>query len=347
MKPFQGLMKIAKRRWLLIAFIVTLLHLLILTGAAQLALGLLSTEDPPENLISVQMVAPPAAKPRIKPPPAPPKPALPSPGQELPLAQAPLAQEEIKDPPDQADFEDPDAAQPIASVPFETLTPEIEDLPRAGAIAIDAFWGDYQTGSKVAQGFIELAFPNDTQYDIKLTTKAVGWASMLVSQPLQAQASGTLGIGGFQPLRYSHVSPRGRTELAEFDYEANKIVYSSLKEPLQMLKGTQDRLSFMIQLAWMLKVEPERFTLGSNVTVPIAGRKAVEEINFMVLSDQPIVLPGGILVPAVHLSSFQARDRFSGRIDVWLDRADRLLPVRIRFEEKRGQVVDLLAIRQP
>jgi hypothetical protein len=346
MKPFQGLMKIAKRRWLLIAFIVTLLHLLILTGAAQLALGLLPAEDPPENLISIQMVAPPAAPPRVRPP-APPKPAMPSPGQTLPLPETPPAQKEADDPPDQADVEESDAAQLSDSKPFETLTPDVEDLPRAGAIAIDAFWGDYQTGTRVARGYIELAFPNDTQYEIKLTTKAVGWASMLVSQPLQAQASGFLGPGGFQPKRYSHTSPRGRTELADFDYENNKIVYSSLKEPLQLLKGTQDRLSFMIQLAWMLKIESERFTLGSNVTVPIAGRNAVEEIQFMVLSDQPIVLPGGILVPAVHLSSFQVRDRFSGRIDVWLDRADRLLPVRIRFEEKRGQVLDLLAIRQP
>jgi hypothetical protein len=40
-------------------------------------------------------------------------------------------------------------------------------------------------------------------------------------------------------------------------------------------------------------------------------------------------------------------DRFSGQIDVWLDRTDRLLPVRIRFEEVRGQVLDLLTVRAP
>jgi len=353
MKPIPGLMLVAsvsKRRWLLIATIVTLLHLLLLTGAARLGVLVLFSSDPPlENPISVQMLAAPVI-PVAKPPAARPPPALPGLTQAMPeVAKQEAAEpEEVRpDDPALAELDAKDMNETLASTPFEAQMPEIDDLPRQGAIAIDAFWGDYQTGAKVAQGYIELSFPSDTQYQIKLTTKAVGWATLFVNQPLQAQASGQLGVGGFLPERYSHTSPRGRKELTEFDYENNKIVYSSLKEPLNLLKGTQDRLSFMIQLAWMLKIDPDRFSLGSNIVVPMAARNTVEEVNFMVMSDQPVVLPGGILVPAVHLSSYQVRDRFSGRIDVWLDRTDRLLPVRIRVEEKRGQVLDLLAIRQP
>lgn len=341
--------KSIRRRWLLVAGLVTLAHIVVISGGIRFLGGMLFSDPVPETtLISAQMLTLPTLPSRPLPKVSPPAPALISP------PPATQSSPETSSPSDQAtqlsQSPVPEPAQKNASESeprLEDRQPLAEELPQSGAIAIDAYWGDFKEGSPIARGSIELSFPEPDRYQIRLVTKALGWASIFAPKPLQAETSGRLGPGGFLPDRYTHVTPRGKEEVTQFDYQANTVTYSSIKEPFALPTGIQDRLSFMLQLAWMMKVAPERFSLGESVTVPMAGRKAIEDVSFMVLSDQPLILPGGILVPAVHLSSYQTRERFSGRIDVWLDQADRLLPVRIRFEESRGQVVDLLAIRKP
>jgi hypothetical protein len=214
-------------------------------------------------------------------------------------------------------------------------------------VALSVFFGDHVGNTPIATGSIEVSFPAEGRYQIRLLTKAMGWAAVFAPNPLFAETVGRIGPGGLQPERYTHRSPRGREEVSTFDYETGKVVYSSLKEPLPLEKGIQDRLSFMIQLAWMLKIEPERFSVGESILLPMAGRNKVERVNFTVISESDIVLPGGVIVPAIHLSTYGRGERVRGQIDVWLDRTDRLLPVRIRFEEARGQVLDLLAVRRP
>ena len=367
-----------KIRWLVIAAFVTLAHLLLLSQAMQMVSGLLQDKTPPQT-ISIEMVAPSLPNvPRPRPKPTAQPPALiPPAAQELAQTPEEVSSEPKAEPVTEIATENPidpegllvqasdepspeqvddllttddrlavDGSPEGQAAAYADLQPDLADLPRAGSIAIDAFWGEYTEGARIAEGFIEISFPEDDRYQIRLVTKALSWASLFARRPLQAETTGVLGPGGFRPERYSHLSPRGREELMVFDYEKGKVNYSSLKEDLPLQNGTQDRLSFMIQLAWMMKVSPERFGLGQQILIPMAGRKEVEEIVFTVISNDHLILPGGVLVPAVHLSSYQIRERFSGRIDVWLDRTDRLLPVRIRFEEKRGQVIDLLAIRR-
>ena len=324
--------------WKRIAILVLLVHLLMLLGLDRVV-GLFTTDDAESDqsqTLAVQMLSLPMAPPPAAVPPPSPKPSsgiIEPPEQ---MAAQPT------EPSGQAAEPAPAGQQDVAS-----RTPRLDELPRVGGVALSVFWGDHKGNSPIARGSIELSFPAENRYQIRLLTKAIGWASILAPNPLYAETIGRLGPGGFQPERYTHRSPRGKEEISSFDYENGKITYSSLKEPLPLPNGIQDRLSFMIQLAWMMKVDPERFSLGESVLIPMAGRNKVEDVSFTVMSDADIVLPGGVLVPAVHLSSFREGERFKGQIDVWLDRTDRLLPVRIRFEEARGQVLDLLTVREP
>lgn len=329
------------RRWPWVAAGVLLLHLIILSGLDRVLLGLVAppSADSPGPL-AVQMLPPPTM-PRITQAPPAPKPAPPAIVSESALA---AAKPEVQ-PTEAAGGGDSKAsAQPVD---LASRTPTDSELPQVGGVALTAFWGEHTSGTQIGRGSIQLNFTPDGRYNIKLVTEAVGWATIFASKPLYAETVGTIGPGGLRPERYTHRSPRGKEEISIFDYENKKITYSSLKEPLPLLNGIQDRLSFMIQLAWMMKVAPDRFTLGSTVDLPMAGRNKVEEVSFWVESDADIVMPGGVLVPAVHLSSHREGERFKGKIDLWLDRTDRLLPVRIRFEEVRGQVLDLLTVRQP
>lgn len=346
------------RRWVAIAALVTLVHVLTLSGLVQVLGGLWLTKNEPEppEVITTRLIRLPIPAATVRPPrPAPPRGLIaqapeeffPSPEIELPDQDSPVDQSDNTSEIASIDAkgEAPGTPMSIPTPPYEQRQADAEDLPEAGAIAIDVFYGDYTKGSKIAKGGIYLNFPSPEDFEIRLVTRAVGWATIFATEPLQAKTSGKLGPGGLQPVRYEHKTPRGKKELLEFDYLTNKISYLSLKKSFDMPKGIQDRLSFMLQLSWIMKIEPERFSLGESIVIPMTTRKGVEDITFIVLSTDHIILPGGVLVPAVHLSSFRREDQFSGRIDVWLDRVDRFLPIRIRFEESRGRVVDMLTVR--
>lgn len=319
-------------RWGRTAIVVALVHLVLLLGV-DLVVPIGGQEDSVDDqAMAVQMVSlpPPAFGARAVAPAVEPAPSAPAPAPAEPPALSPESA-----PPAPAQTED-----------FSSRTPSLEELPRVGGVALSAYWGDHTSGAPIGKGSIEVNFSQDGRYRIRLMTEAVGWARIFATKPLFAETVGSIGPGGLRPERYTHRSPRGKEEVSVFDYDTQKISYSSLKDPLPLLNGIQDRLSFMIQLAWMMKVNPEKFSLGEIVHLPMAGRNKVEKVDFVVLSDQDVVLPGGVLVPAVHLSTFRKAERFSGQIDVWLDKTDRLLPVRIRFEESRGQVLDLITLRE-
>jgi hypothetical protein len=321
--------------------VVAAVHLLILAGLDRFMMLWNPAEDASDvTALAVQVMAPSA-----------PPPALPRPVQAAAPAGV-VSEQALAEPPPA-----PVAAEPrlddnrsdqelVAPTDLSDRVPQAEELPRVGGVAMSLWWGDHTSGSQVGRGAITLSFPAPDQYVLKMTSEAMGWASIIARKPLNAEASGTIGPGGFRPARYTHLTPFGKEEVSVFDYEKEKISYTSLKEPLPLPKGVQDRLSFMLQLAWMLKVSPEQFGLGQSVAIPMAGRNKIEDVIFTVLADQEIVLPGGIVVPALHISTFRAGERFKGQIDVWFDKTDRLLPVRIRFEESRGQVLDMLTTRQ-
>lgn len=331
------------RSWSAIAVMVTLIHLMLLLGVDRVLLGLLLEGDRTEpQSFAVQMMAPSLPAFSASPLSAPPPPAagLMPPSEEIAATALPEA------PAPASDAAAAMGPPPTPAADISSRTPQVDELPRMGGVAMSVFWGDFTAGSQIGKGSIQMGFLPESRYQIKLVTQAMGWAKLFSSNPLYAETIGTIGPGGFRPERYTHVSPRGKEEVSVFDYTNKKITYSSLKEPLPLPNGVQDRLSFIVQLAWMLKVDPERFGLGESVTIPMAGRIKVEDVTFLVQSDADLVMPGGVLVPALHLSSHREGDRFSGQIDVWLDRTDRLLPVRIRFEENRGQILDLLTVRQ-
>jgi hypothetical protein len=353
----QHVSRVPRGRLGRIAIVVALVHLMVMFGADWLT-GLLTVSEPhrdaPPMSIRVTSVSASAARPAARPPPLVPdtsaaqtlqtgsdSDAIP-PREALPTDSVVTQTDGPPGPAAEAPAQESPAAPDLAS-----RTPTQDDLPRSGKVAIDAYWGDHASGSHIASGSIELSFPSEERYLIRIVTRAIGWASIFANSPLTAEAAGALGPGGLRPERYSHRSMRGREELSTFDYERGEIRYSSLKEPLPLPAGVQDRLSFMIQLAWMLRTDPQRFGLGESVRLPMAGRNRVEDVDFVVMSESDLVMPGGVLVPALHLSTMREGERFRGQIDIWLDRADRLLPVRIRFEEARGQVLDLLTVRRP
>jgi hypothetical protein len=337
-------MEISKRNWRVVFALVLLAHLVLLVLLEGLLGQVFSTPER-QSPLSVRLVAPPPALP-VLPRSESARPVGPAPAVgpvEIPVNESLVTQESTAATELAANRAAVEEFFDSSLEPAQSLAMTSDGALSGGAV-MTAYWGDFAAGSPIGQSVIELSFPAPDRYEVKMVTEAQGWARLFASAPMLAEARGRLGPGGFMPERYAHQGPR-RSEVTVFDYEKSEVRYESLKEPLPLLTGIQDRLTFMLQLAWMLQAQPDRFGLGQTVSLPLAGRNKVEEVDFVVLSDADLALPGGKVVPALHLSSNRSTSRYSVQIDIWMDRTDRLLPVRIRFEEARGTVLDLLTVR--
>ncbi len=290
-------------------------------------------------------------RPRLPPPPPlpPPAPADPAPPEP---ALAPEVAANVESSGIQGGVSAPGAGEaplsaPPAAPPSQPVPPVRESLPAEGGLAIQAFLGEYALGEKpLGVGEIRLSFPGQDRYEIELTARATGWVSALVSGDVRFKSEGTLSPYGLKPKRYSQFTPfRGASE-SRFD--ADRGAQLTPDAPwIYLPAGLQDRLSVVFQLAFIAQTRPEQFGAGQRHVLPMATHREIKPLAFTVSDPEELVLPGGILVSAIKVSSDPFEFRRQGRIEIWLDPADRFYPVRIQYREPGGRVLDFIAIRNP
>ena len=143
---------------------------------------------------------------------------------------------------------------------------------------------------------------------------------------------------GLQPQRFGD---KNKTELAtHFDRSRTPpaIRFSSNTPEAELLPGSQDRLSVLLQLAAMLAGEPSRYVPGSAVLIHTAGSRDAGLWHFRVGNVEPLELPAGKL-SALHLVR-EPMHTYDNRVEVWLAPALGHLPVRILWTQANGDVVD-------
>lgn len=107
--------------------------------------------------------------------------------------------------------------------------------------------------------------PTTEGYTLRLEGRA-GAGAML------AQASeGGFDSAGLAPVRYTDQRARRSALATNFQREAGKISFSGSSREFPLVRGGQDRLSWMIQLAAVLAAEPGRRVPGALVALPVAG----------------------------------------------------------------------------
>ncbi len=143
---------------------------------------------------------------------------------------------------------------------------------------------------------------------------------------------------GLQPQRFGD---KNKTEVAtHFDRSRMPpaIRFSSNTPEAELLPGSQDRLSVLLQLAAMLAGEPSRYVPGSAVLIHTAGSRDAGLWHFRVGNVEPLELPAGKL-SALHLVR-EPMHTYDNRVEVWLAPALGHLPVRILWTQANGDVVD-------
>ena len=234
-------------------------------------------------------------------------------------------------------------ATPAATAPA-TPPPGPSQTPVAAMALPASARLDYQlTGS--AKGLTyhakgELAWRNTgSSYDARLTVSALFIGARVMT------STGQVGVEGLAPGRFSD---KYKTEVAaHFDADKGQIIFSANTPVLPWLKGTQDRVSVVLQLGGMLAGNPAGFPEGSMISLYTVGPRDADSWTFRVEGDERLALPFGDLA-TVKLAR-QPRREYDQKVEVWYAPSLGYLPVRSKITQSNGDYVDqqLSALTRP
>lgn len=217
------------------------------------------------------------------------------------------------------------AAPTVAPSVSESSAPAVsrERLPLRGSVRYRVDRGDSGFEIGVARQDWEI---DGERYRLSSSAETTGLAWLLRSVSLDMESVGRFTARGLQPEAFGVMREgrRGR-ERALFDWEAMRVRVGERREhPLEA--GTQDLLSVFYQLGFV-EIAP-----GEAGTMPLATGKKYAVFRVENLGDEEIEIPLGVLRTR-HL-----RLPGDNTTEVWLAYEYRLLPVKIRHINNKGDV---------
>ncbi|MDR0577151.1 MAG: DUF3108 domain-containing protein [Candidatus Accumulibacter sp.] len=195
-------------------------------------------------------------------------------------------------------------------------------LPPRGRIRFRVDWGD--SGFEIGFARQEWTFEAE-RYRLVSSAETTGLAWLIRSVNIDMESVGRISAGGLRPEAFGVMrSGKKARERALFDWEAMKIRVSDASDNA-LDEGAQDLLSFYYQLGF-LEVAP-----GQTVSMPLATGKKYGVYRLENLGDEIVDVPLGNLL-ARHL-----RTPGENATEIWLAYEYRLLPVKIRHVDNKGE----------
>ncbi len=175
----------------------------------------------------------------------------------------------------------------------------------------------------VLQGTGELQWlPQGERYDASLEGRLAG--IVVLTQVSQ----GGFDEAGVAPLRFTDRRATGALQAANFQREAGKISFSGPGVQYPLLMGSQDRLSWMIQLAAVVAAEPQRLQEGGKVVIHVVGARGDSRVWVFRFAGLESISAGVGTIQAARFAR-EATDPYDTRVDVWLDPLRHHLPARV------------------
>ena len=191
----------------------------------------------------------------------------------------------------------------------------------------------------VTSGSLQLGEGHDVlehdgkKYSVVSETKTVGVAALFYKLNVRRQSSGLLTDGGLQPLRFEEINSRKPRRAAEFDWAGGKVKLTDgdkmETEPLNA--NTFDPASLPYAFAFAPSNQ-------ENVKVFIADGKRVTDYEYRIIGKEMLKTPLGEM-ETMHFQKVREPDDKRG-LEFWLSVDRHFLPVKIRYVEKNGTVVD-------
>jgi Protein of unknown function (DUF3108) len=176
------------------------------------------------------------------------------------------------------------------------------------------------------------------QYQLSLESSA------LFVTLLSRTSVGTLSADGLMPERFSDKRFNRSEKAAHFQHDKGRITFSGNQSEAPLLRGAQDQLSVLMQLAGLFAGDPKQLTELGRISVQVANTDDAETWLFVVEGEEKLQLPAGD-VRTVRLVR-NPRKEFDTRLEVWLAPQMGYLPVRIKQTNANGNSEDL-QLRSP
>jgi Protein of unknown function (DUF3108) len=145
---------------------------------------------------------------------------------------------------------------------------------------------------------------------------------------------GTRDAHGLRPDEYVETRTRRTTQTTTFDWQAQRVIFSVAPDAVAATQpGLQDRASLLLQLTWRHRADPA----AKEYAIPVAGARRVSVDRFQVRGVEEVNVPLGVL-QAVRVERLGNAD--DDRLEAWFSPAWCGLPVRIRYTDHKGGVID-------
>ena len=153
-------------------------------------------------------------------------------------------------------------------------------------------------------------------------------------------STGSVRPEGLVPRKFTLRSSRREPRSIDFDWAAQRVSFSHTGNSEPTRPQMRDRLSMMMQLAWRQRSEPGTTTFE----MPVAGPRHASAFVFRSGGAETLTVPAGRFDTVKFERVQQGGD---DEFEVWLAPSLCSLPVRLRFTDDKGLVIEqrLSAVR--
>lgn len=175
--------------------------------------------------------------------------------------------------------------------------------------------------------------PTAQGYELRLDGRVAGL------RLLSWSSQGVFDKAGIAPVRFTDQRARKAAQAANFQREAGKITFSGPATEYPLLQGSQDRLSWMLQIAAVAQAEPKRLAAGQKIAFYVVGAKGDADLWTFRVEGRDQVNTGDQPLPAVKLMR-EPRKPHDTKVEVWLAPSLHHLPVQARLTSE-GSAMEL------
>ncbi|TCW81430.1 DUF3108 domain-containing protein [Burkholderia sp. SRS-46] len=233
----------------------------------------------------------------------------------------------------------------------------------AGASAAAAGGASGATGAATpgpASSGVKFTAPpsGDLQYDsffngVQNSTGTIHWRTdgqtyeLSVSMPVpfvgpfRYRSQGRIDAFGIAPDRYVEQRGKRPEDIAIFNRDIRQVVFTRTPNNVPLPDGTQDRFSMLMQLAGLVRGNPEAYKPGVTQQFFVVDNNSGETWPITVIGDEAVQTATGF-IPTRHFMRLPRREGDTRRIDMWLAPSLGWLPARLVQTEPNGSQIELL-----
>lgn len=143
-------------------------------------------------------------------------------------------------------------------------------------------------------------------------------------------SQGGFDAAGVAPHSYTERRLGKSPREAIFLRSESRIDFSGSSPDIPLVPGTQDRVSWLVQLQAILAADPAKANAGERIVIPVVGARGhAETWIFEASGAETIKTPAGALRTQKLTRALHKPD--DTRAEVWVEPARQFLPVRIRL----------------